>query len=139
MRRVLAIFSASILLASTSSFTIGTHYCGGEAVLSRIMLIEKHLNCGIPNMYDACREGEASGIVFNNVPCCENHYHTYLAEHDYIQDVFQVNTKLMPIDVPLNGHKGLATYPRIHSYSNSDLVPPLLARDIPVLYQSFLI
>ncbi|NEN24874.1 hypothetical protein G3O08_15330 [Cryomorpha ignava] len=75
MRKVIAISLSFILLLSNVGLTLASHYCGGEAVESQLMIGEKSLDCEMPDMDATCENDGAANMV-RPIPCCENHYTT---------------------------------------------------------------
>jgi hypothetical protein len=59
--------------------TIGTHFCGGEAVERKILFGETHLGCNMPNMEEPCNILQRLIMmdVLTKVPCCQNKYQTF--------------------------------------------------------------
>src|SRR5690554_3500545 len=138
MRKVLAISLAFILLLSNVGVTLATHLCGGQALMSRIMVGAGDLDCGMPGM-DSDSEPE-NGIHYKAKPCCENHYQTLEVKDDYqpskiVQLDFNIDFAVALVHTFLNIGLFLeADKPPYGNYS-----PPLLLRDITVLNQVFII
>lgn len=136
MKKLISIALTLILLISNVGFTMATHFCGGEAVKSELMLGQKQLGCDMPDME---RHGESDSTTrFDAKGCCDNHYQALTIEDDY-------SLKLVKT---LNFDFAIAF---VHVFLKSDIPaefekqqyahysPPLLLRDLPVLNQVFLI
>ena len=75
MKQIFSILLSFILLASHMNLTMGTHFCGGEAVETKVLLGETHLGCEMMDLVEPCDGSEHSNqnqVRFNNVPCCQN-------------------------------------------------------------------
>lgn len=142
MKKFLSIFLSILLLASSAGVTMATHYCGGQAMESQLMLGLAGLDCGMNDMdkNTACEsQNDSSEPHLKMENCCENHYVSIESEDTVI-------TKLSIHAPDLNFFLALAfTYLGLHPaevdhttrYLNYS--PPLLKQDIPVLHQSFLL
>ncbi len=142
MKKFLSIFLSILLLASSAGVTMATHYCGGQAMVSQLMLGLAGLDCGMNDMDKdtACKtEDGSSESHLKTENCCENQYLSIDSEDTVI-------TKLSFHSPDLKFFLALAfTYLGLH-YTGVDHTtrylnysPPLLAQDIPVLHQSFLL
>ncbi|MDF1573348.1 MAG: hypothetical protein P1P82_17195 [Bacteroidales bacterium] len=142
MRKSFSILLSVILLAGQMSVAIGTHFCGGEAVESKIIWGETHLGCGMMDMEEPCDDAEKSNtneLHFDKIPCCENEYHTVQATNEFVKDAaqttFNVEFAVAFIYTTLN----LDLFPESTHQFYSDYSPPPLEKDISVLFQTFLI
>lgn len=75
MRKAIAISLSLILLLSNVGLTLASHYCGGKAVESQLMIGANNLDCGMPDMDATCTNNGATN-TFQPIPCCENHFTT---------------------------------------------------------------
>ena len=139
MKRVLAIFLALLMLSTSVGFTFVTHYCGGKAVKTSLLLGRDEIGCGMTDMDLSCDDQSASSSI-KSKGCCENKY-TQISNVDGCNAPAVINAlfDFQPIAV-------LAGAYRIpHSFNDSEKAdylnysPPLPDLDIPVLIQSFLI
>ena len=138
MKRVIAISLATLILFSSVGFTFGTHYCGGHAVLSELVLGHEHLDCGMTDMDQECAKPD-SGHSLMAKSCCNNEYVQL-----YLDDDLQNGHSNLTVD-----HSFLVAlvmslnHPERIEESNelffSDQHPPPLEQDYQVLYQTFLI
>ncbi|MFO7657568.1 MAG: hypothetical protein R6W78_10910 [Bacteroidales bacterium] len=142
MKKIFSISLSFFLLASQINLVIGTHFCGGEAVETKLMLGETHLGCGMPDMKESCDASEKSNnqyIGFNKIPCCENKYQYLQVTDEFVKDAAQLSFK---VDFAI-----ALIYPTL----NSDLLPksthqfylnyspPALEKDLQIIFQTFLI
>lgn len=70
------------------SFTIGTHFCGDEAVEKQLIFGETHLGCDMMDMEESCTDSENANFMrvsFDKTPCCENEYETFQAIGEFVK------------------------------------------------------
>jgi hypothetical protein len=142
MKRSLSILLSFILLASHMSFTIGTHYCGGEAIESNIIIGEAHLGCGMMVTEDSCADSEnanLSGDNFDLSPCCKNEYQPVQSIYEFLEIAayasFNVDFAAAIVYTTLN----LELFPKsIHKHFTEYKSPPI-EKDIQDLFQTYLI
>lgn len=120
--------------------TIGTHFCGGEAVESKILLGKNQLDCG---MGELCNFSETSGNTGNHIessPCCENEYKIIEPTDEFVKE--EVQKASLNVDFALAYLYASLTFdilPKstVNFYRN--YIPPPCEKDIQVLFQTFLI
>jgi len=134
MKNVTSILLTVLLLMSSAGVTYGQHYCGGKVVADALMLGEKHLSCGGYELPVKDTNGmEKSG-------CCENKYHQVVTDDDFFSSTFAIEFQktflaaFVPVFIL---QEPIAYSSKINSFS--EYLPPPLEKDIPVLYQTFLI
>lgn len=149
MRKVFSIILSFLLLASHMSLAIGTHFCSGKAVETKIIWGKTHLGCGMPDMAETCdipgescdvsHELLAQDIHFDKVPCCENEYQTFQVTDEFVKDVtpqfLHVNLAVAFIYTTLY----LDLFPTLTPPFYTEYNPPPLDKDLPILFQTFLI
>ena len=142
MRKSFSILLSCILLVSHISLTTGTHFCGGEAVETKILLGETHLGCNMPDMEEPCDDSEKTnknGVSFDKFPCCENYYQTVQVTNEFVQDVanitFNIEFALAFIYTSLN----LDLFPKSTHQFYTEYISPPLEKDMQVSFQTFLI
>ncbi|HYH56338.1 MAG TPA: hypothetical protein VD772_06975 [Anseongella sp.] len=138
IRSILALLMAFLILGLSAGFSVSQHFCQGK--LWESSLLGDAAGCGMEaREHSAQPHGAAS---FSKEPCCEQHV---LALN--IKDA----TNLLKVKNP--GHfapvKFLAAFSSIFLYSlpspgqgrswYSGYSPPRIGRDIPLLFQVFLI
>jgi hypothetical protein len=124
------------------SFVIGTHYCGGEAVETKVMFDKTHLGCGMPDMDISCEEPiqtNTRDVTIEKIPCCENEFQTIQATDEFVKDItpvtFSVDFAVAFIYATANNELLSNSAPQ----SFTDFSPPPLEKDIQILFQTFLI
>lgn len=143
MKRSLAIILSVILMASHMYLTIGTHFCGGVANNSEIVLGKSLIDCGMSSIKSDCQNEHISdnpNDLINSVPCCENRYQNVETTDDFVKEIPQVILNVDFAVVYLFASLSLDLFPKqtknLFAYYYS---PPLIEKDIQVLFQSFLI
>lgn len=160
MRKLFSILLSLVLIVSHMHLAMGTHYCGGEAVETRILLGTGHVGCGMEHpdsqpaviiagqqMATACgmehpdSQPGASGQAPESVdqsPCCENRYQTLQTTEEFVQQSQLITEyNAFPV-VILHTDTIPAVYPEslVNFYSYN--IPPPSKKDKQVLYQVFL-
>ncbi len=138
MKKIISISLAIILLLSNAGFAVATHYCGGQAVKSSIVLGNAWIDCGM-KMEKECANTETKGVQITKTPCCQNEYQSLDVEDDYKPTIVQSNVHvefvvssiIFSILLPLSVGSNETEY--------AICSPPFLERDVPALQQVFLI
>ncbi len=89
-------------------------------------------------MEEAKKEKNCSNENNFNSNCCQNEFQTFLMIEDYVQQVFELNVSqsfivLLFVTMDLNLETGFK------NLVYNVYLPPPIQKDIPVLFQSFLI
>ncbi len=139
MDRLVSIVLIFVLLASHINLTIGTHFCGGEAVMSKLMIGHEPLSCGMASMDEPCDESGNQDLSFANPPCCQNHYQTFKATDDFIKATEKINqySDLLVALVYTIVNTDIISQSSKHFYADFTLPP--LEKNIQVLFQTFII
>ena len=142
MKKVFSIVLSFMLLVGHMSLIVGTHYCGGETVESKIILSETHLGCGMSDGLLSCSatgETNTHNVIIENIPCCENEYQTIQVTDEFVKDTasftFSVDFALAYVYASANFELLSNSAPQ----SFTDFSPPPLEKDFQVLFQTFLI
>lgn len=142
MKKFLSIFLSILLLASSTGVTMATHYCGGLAVKSQLMLGLAGLDCGMNDMdkEKGCEtEDDSSESHIKTENCCENQYLSIDSE-DTVITKLSIHSPVLKFFLALAfTYLGLPPTEVDHTTPYLNYSPPLLAQDIPVLHQSFLL
>lgn len=135
MQKVISIALSVLLLLSSTGITYAKHFCGDHEVLAEITLGEKHLSCGMKMEANSC--GDEKQEDHN---CCKNKYEKVNTDDHFAKASFDVQLNV-PFIASFITVFELAQEPVItqtfHNYT--DYHPPPLDKDIPVLYQVFII
>ena len=141
MKQIFPILLSFILLASHINLTMGTHFCGGEAVETKILLGESHLGCGMMEMEADCNDSELTNndqVRIDIVPCCQNKFQTIQGTDDFVknaaQTVFNIDFAVAFLLTTLN----LDLFSKATHQPYKEYISPPLEKDILVLFQTFL-
>jgi hypothetical protein len=138
VRQYSAIFFILLLLASSANLTLGTHFCGGYAVESQIMIGHQHLDCGMAGMDKSMSKSDHTSQSVLKMQCCDNEYFTLITDDNFQSNTLSINFNWDFLEIPTVEFSNLIFHDEdvIHFKEYS---PPLIARDLPVWHQSFLI
>jgi len=135
MKQVISIFLSLLLLASSSGVTYAQHYCGDYEMMSKVTLGESYLSCGMAMETPACDDEKIEAPS-----CCENQFTQVSTDDNFAKASFKVDfdTSFVAALVTIFVVKELSLEnPKANYYSTYN--PPPLIKDIPVLYDTFLI
>ncbi|KAA3619397.1 MAG: hypothetical protein DWQ05_01370 [Calditrichaeota bacterium] len=127
------------MLASNLGLTITTHFCGGEAVKSEVVLDAHPVGCEMLMSDNQCEPDTAATHDLVSNSCCESVYQSIQLQGDNLPKVSQNLDELMSYLTATYDLYDLA------AVNSEDLVqftayhPPSPKQDIPILVQSFLI
>ncbi len=142
VKQIFSILFSFILLAGHSHLTIGMHFCGGEAVESKIVLGELHLACDMMDIEESCDDSgnsNKSQASFDNNPCCETEYQTIQPPEDIFKDATQIAFNIDFAVAPVYSTLNPDLFPKTTHLSFRQYHSPPIEKDIQVLLQTFLI
>lgn len=142
MKKGFSIILSFILLASHMYLSIGTHFCGGEAVESKILIGETHLGCGMMDMEEPCDDFENSNkkkTGFNKAPCCHNEFQTVQTTDEFVKDATQVDFSVDLAVAFIYTTLNLDLFPESSHQFYTEYISPPLKKDIQILFKSFII
>lgn len=140
LKAIVSVFFAAIFLAANLQLHIGTHYCGGEAVMSEIVFGHPELTCGMTKEGNSCeQEINYHSNTLTKKECCQTEFSAIQIEEEF-------NTKIK-LEKLIQKSFDLANnlFSLLHSFSSTtysfkpDRPPPLISQDLQVLFQTFLI
>jgi len=141
MKKIIAILLSAVFLLSQLIFTIGSHYCGGEFIESKIITGNTQLGCGMENL-GSCDNNNSSNdndLSISSPPCCENQYETIQLSDDILSDIVRINSDIDFTAVFINPSKIQVLLSKSAKLFYADYSPPPLEKDIQMLFRSFLI
>lgn len=118
-------------------FSMTTHYCGGRAVKSKLVLGDKSLDCGMEKMDENCESDSETSITKKS--CCENHFMSLGVEDDFQETIAQPQIDVNFVFTFVYTYFELLTSNFEQEVAFGDYSPPLRNRDVQVLFQTFLI
>ena len=135
MRKAISIFLSVLLLASSTGIAYAQHFCGDYEMLSKITLGEVHLSCGMAMEAPGCEDGDTK-----DQHCCDNHYTQVNTDDNFAKASFNIDVhppfvaafvSVFVLQQLIDYEVTTDFFPTYH--------PPPLYKDIPVLYETFLI
>lgn len=137
MQKIISIFLSILLLTSSSGIAYAQHFCGGNEMLAKITLGEEHLSCGMNVQESECG---SETILIEDHDCCENQYTIVKTDDNFSKASFELNLHktFAAVFVSVFEVHGIDFFSSV-SHIYSDYSPPPIDKDIPVLYQTFLI
>ena len=141
MKQIVSILFSVILLLSHLNLTIGTHLCEGKAVKTKLMVGHESLSCNIEDMEMSCNDSDTENkdLSFAKLPCCENQYQTFSLSDDFVKIAAETNLNIDFVVVLAYISPDDILSPKTTHHKFADYPPPLLEKEIQVLFQSFLI
>ena len=121
-------------MASTSGVAYAQHFCGDFEMLATLTLGEEQLTCGMA-MDDGCEENPAE-----EHSCCDNQYTKINTDDNFNGTEFNVQLPVNFVAAFVSVfvlQEPLVIASQNHAYTTYN--PPPLIKDIPVLYETFLI
>lgn len=137
MRKVIAISLSLILLLSNAGITLASHYCGGHAVESKLMLGQENLDCGMDNANAVCDSSIPLDSEILSSPCCENHFYTL-----HLDNAFSAS-QILSIQHDLFIQAFIPVFLNLFSFHQAEVRQfvehsiPIPVRDIGILFQTF--
>lgn len=135
MQKVISIVLTILMLASSTGVTYAKHFCGDFEVLSTLTFGKKDLTCSMSMEADDCDDSDSKSDQ-----CCENKYENVDTDDNYSLSFFdvQINVPFNPSFVSVFVLQQVSdTSQALLFYANYN--PPLINKDMPVLYQVFTI
>ncbi len=135
MQKAISILLCILMLASSTNVTYAKHFCGDHEMLSVITIGEKHLTCEMKTNSNTCGDE-----TLEDHDCCKNKY-----ENVEIDDDYSLTYDNAFISIPFVKsfvsvfvlQQVLFNNESVDVYADYD--PPPIDKDIPVLYQVFVI
>lgn len=118
-------------------FSMTTHYCGGHAVKSKLVLGDKSLDCGMEKMDENCETGSETSIT--KKACCENHFMSLNVENEFQPTIAQPSLDVNFVFTFVYTYLELFSSNIEHETSYREYTPPFRDIDVHVMFQSFLI
>ena len=117
-------------------FAVTTHYCGGTAVESKLIVGHEKLDCGMAEMDNQILDAPDNDFHFTAEACCDNTY-KYLDTDDNLNTTSA--SKAIQVAVVIASFISLNVIPQVIVSNNeyNYISPPLVDRDILTLHQVF--
>ena len=136
MKKAIAISLALVLLTSNIGLAMVTHYCGGQAVKSQLMIGHGNLGCGMSDM-EMATEHNSKEKSLEYSGCCEDQYQSFEIEDDF--NLLQLSLNLDFVTAFVHSFLDVVLLSEEEHPQHAHYSPPVLFRDIPILNQVFII
>lgn len=138
MKKTVALFLAFFVLTSHLGFAVGTHYCMGQAVESKLMLGYEPMDCGMGSVEKVGKPDLPLETYYDRLPCCEYEYFSIDID-DELEPSGGLN--MLPIYI---ASVAIGSYISFHPWTPKKPAYPLRnlhlhAKDLLILYQVLLI
>jgi hypothetical protein len=140
MKRSISLFLIIFLMIGQTGLTFATHYCGGSAVKTKLMLNNDLPDCGM-NMMSSCEmtPSQDEGPLVKREPCCQDHMTKIEANQDLLTGFLESSeTFTYEFSVTVEELPFVADQVEFIPLASSNS-PPDSDHDLQVLFQSFLI
>ncbi len=135
MQKAISILLCILMLASSTNITYAKHFCGDYEMISVITIGEKLLTCGMKTNSDTCGDE-----TLESHDCCKNKYDNVEIDDDYslTYDSVAINIPFVKSFVSVFVLQQFSLNNESVNYY-ADYDPPPIDKDIPILYQVFII
>jgi hypothetical protein len=134
MQKLFSITLSLLLLLSSSGVSYAKHFCGEFVMMEKVTVGQEQLSCGMAMENDGCEETEETHS------CCSNTYTAVDTDDNFAYSDFQFNLQptFAAAYVAVFTFQSENTSTEKHVFY-SEYKPPPLLKDIPVLFETFLI
>ncbi|MEH0153545.1 hypothetical protein V6R21_05325 [Limibacter armeniacum] len=138
MKQLISILLVFTVLLGNIGLTIGTHYCGGQAVEHAIAFGNHELGCGMQDI-DICAEPTPDADHIQAAACCQDATLLVQAEDGFTPAFADFSFLPALAAVTIHFLFQLFFFPETDTQSPQTYSPPLLKWDIQSLFQTFLL
>ena len=133
-QNILAICLAVLVLFSTFSFTVEKHLCGGE--VAGYSFIGNLEGCEMPNNTQTSSEKPS----LTKTPCCQDVVETIESTNDELSVIKELKIQQIKfVAIFISSYVSLFDDLEQNTTHFKEYKPPSITKDIPVIYNSFLI
>ncbi|HEX7014811.1 MAG TPA: hypothetical protein VF191_04815 [Cyclobacteriaceae bacterium] len=134
VRIILSLFLASLVLVSSTRFTVGIHFCMGEARDIALFADGQNIDCAMEQRLPPCHRQQHNS-------CCDDETIVHDSQNfnlAFSEDHAKVGSAVVTIQLPVPIRDVIPSSPSIPDYSFADH-PPLPIPDLVVEHRVFLI
>ncbi|MGK0386371.1 MAG: hypothetical protein ACI849_000985 [Patiriisocius sp.] len=136
MKHTLSILLSLLLLISNTGIAYAQHFCGEYEMMAKVTFGQKKLSCGMAMEQDDCDEAQEN----EEHSCCSNQYTQVDVDDTIAQTAFEYQISSVFDDLRTPSY----SIPSEILILQKEIVyikynPPPLIKDIPVLFETFLI
>lgn len=134
MKKFISIVLSLLLLVSSSGIAYAQHFCGDYEMMSQLTLGEQHLSCGM------IAESGCGETTLEKKHCCENEYTKITTDSNFTKATIDISFHNVFIAsfVSVFVVPSSLEYEAVQAFTNRYRPPPLY-KDIPLLFETFLI
>lgn len=139
MKKIISIFLSILMLGSSSGIAYAQHFCSGMEMVAEVTLGEKNLSCGMDS-HAPKTDCEDEETIPEAHDCCKNQITKIQTDENFAKASFDL--KLNKTFVATLVSVFVLQEVEIASAQKTffaDYGPPLLERDLNILYETFLI
>lgn len=128
------------------NFTVGSHYCGGEKVLTKVMLERSALECGMEWLKSECdkaatkkckhQQNNSHSDSFSKTDCCQTVYQTVSPDIELAFDNYTTSFNPVFASVFIETAVSFNFTPKVE-FNYHNFYPPPLKRSLSILFQVF--
>lgn len=135
MKKIISFILSLLLLLSSTGITYAAHYCGDFKMMEEISIGQQHLSCGMVMEDTSCDDGQQE-----DHDCCDNQYTSITTDDNFAKASFdlQLPSTFVPAFIAVFVLDEVVLFQE-KTPEYSEYNPPPLIKDIPVLYETFLI
>lgn len=139
MKRIIATSLIVLFLFSQTGITVATHYCGGHAVKSAVLVGNKLPGCGMEMMQSCEMNSPDEGPLVRREPCCQDHLQTLEANEELLTSIIHTSSNLQESDNHSDLSHAVSYVSVIAEPNYASNSPPLIEQDFQIDLQTFLI
>lgn len=135
MHKIFSFIVSLLLLLSSTGLTYAQHYCGDFKMMEKITFGEEQLSCGMAMVDDACGDEKEA-----EHECCDNQYTNISTDDNFAQTTYDmvINDAFVASFISVFMlEQVVISNEELPEYSEYN--PPPILKNIPILYETFLI
>lgn len=130
-----SIILAFVFLGSNLGLAMGTHFCGGHAMESAVILGYEDLSCGMMPEPPSHHDGHHDQNI-DSIPCCANEFQSLQIADDFQNSVAKVFVEHVSVLAPLFVIADFSNTV-VNSSFNTHYAPPIRTDEVTTLFQIF--
>lgn len=125
---------AFIFLGSNLGLAMGTHFCGGHAMDTEVILGHADLSCGM--MPEVVSDIDHSHSSIHTIPCCANEFQSLKIQDDFQSSTIKVMLEQVATFTPVVEFPDFSTHFLFYN-TRQVYTPPIRTDEVTVLFQIF--
>ena len=116
--------------------SFATHYCGGQAVKSSLVIGSTTVDCGMESKDNSCESHQAS---ITKKSCCDNQSVSFSTEDEFKPSTNPLNVEYKLVCAYVHAFIAPLIFKSENNVLFVDFSPPIRNKNLQVLLQSFLL